>query len=63
MSWLTISINPPVLDKHIVARTSDKFGYGASYEAFIFDSTVVDEEWVTSHLQNHSFIEWLELPE
>ncbi len=62
MSWLTININPPKLDVVIVARTSDEFGYGASHEVFTFDSEVINEEEAVMHLENHSYIEWMELP-
>ena len=60
--WLTVKINPPKLDVPIVARTSDKFGYGAHHEAFTFDSVLMDEDAAVAHLENFSFVEWLELP-
>lgn len=62
MNWLTININPPKLDVMIVARTADDFGYGATGKVFEFDSELFDAEEAVMHLENHSFVEWLELP-
>ncbi len=63
MSWLTININPPKLDCHIVARTADEFGYGYNVSAFEFDSSIFTEEEVAMHLESHNFVEWMELLE
>ena len=62
MNWITTNINPPKLDVMIVARTADKFGHGASGELFTFDSKVFTEDEAAMHLQNRSYIEWVELP-
>ncbi len=62
MNWLTININPPKLDVAIVARTANEFGYGPKVEVFEFDSDIHSEDDAIAHLENHSFIEWLELP-
>lgn len=63
MTWLTVKINPPVLDKPILARTADEYGYGHNYEVFTFDSTVFTEEDAEMHLTSRDFIEWMEIPE
>ncbi len=60
--WLTININPPKLDVKFVARTEDKFGYGATIEIFQFDSEQYDEFEATDYLTDAEFIEWMELP-
>jgi hypothetical protein len=60
--WLTISINPPKLDVVIVARTADEFGYGARNEVYTFDSKVFTGDEAASHLENLSYIQWMELP-
>ncbi len=63
MTWLTTNINPPVLDKPILVRTADKFGYGHNYDNFNFNSVVFDEDEAESHLLSRGFIEWMEIPE
>lgn len=60
--WLTISINPPKLDKAIAVRTADKFGYGCNMEIVEFDSKQYDEDQAADYLSTTDFIEWLELP-
>ena len=60
--WLTISINPPVLDKKIAVRTDDKFGYGCGMEIVEFDSKQFDEDEAADYLAGTNFIEWFEMP-
>jgi len=62
IEWSTINIIPPKLDAHIVARSSDEFGWGCTIEIFELDSKKFTEEEAIMHLENHGFIEWLELP-
>ena len=63
VEWLTVNINPPKLNVKIVARSDDKYGYGCNAEVFEFDSKEFNEDEAAQHLNNHSFIEWMELPE
>lgn len=58
-NWLTVLINPPPMDKPIIARDKvSAFGYPHRYETFNFHSKIMCEDSVIGTLQNSSFIEW-----
>ena len=63
MKWLTVNINPPKLDCHIVARTENWLSAGYSVDSFYFSSVSMEEESAADYLDNHGYIEWLELPQ
>lgn len=58
MKFLTIGINPPALDCQIVAKSENRFGWGADYRLYNFDSGIYTEEEAALHMLAGGMVYW-----